>query len=103
MTYTPRTGTGKLATALCETAKRMITAELEALRGNRSAAARRLGISRRALIYKMEKLGINIPATHGQGYNATKRVVVAEMARLEQPLNTWHEVSFDDVQRLSQP
>lgn len=51
----------------------------------------------------MEKLGINIPATHGQGYNATKRVVVAEMARLEQPLNTWHEVSFDDVQRLSQP
>jgi DNA-binding NtrC family response regulator len=75
MTYTPRTPKGRLATALCDTTRAMITAELEALRGNRSEAARRLGISRRALIYKMQELGIDIPASHGNGYTAAKRAV----------------------------
>lgn len=84
MTYTPRSYKGKLATALCDTARSMIVAELEALRGNRSEAARRLGISRRALIYKMQELGIDIPASHGNGYTAGKRAAVAEMARLDQ-------------------
>lgn len=77
MTYTPRdpADTSRLTSALRDLARRMITVELEAVRGNRSEAARRLGISRRTLQYKIEELEIDVPATHGQGYTAEKRAL----------------------------
>jgi transcriptional regulator with PAS, ATPase and Fis domain len=49
---------GRLDAHLEEVEKSDITSALEACGGNQSAAARRLGISRRALIYRMEKHGL---------------------------------------------
>jgi DNA-binding NtrC family response regulator len=46
------------ASSLDEVVRRHIGAVLEEYRGNRSRAAARLGISRRALLRKIEKYGI---------------------------------------------
>jgi len=43
-----------------------IVAALEADAGNQTRAARRLGLSRRALIYKMEKYGLKAPPARGE-------------------------------------
>ncbi|GAA4709689.1 sigma 54-interacting transcriptional regulator [Brevibacillus fulvus] len=47
-----------LKAALEETEKLLIKRQLEAVQGNRTEAAKRLGISIRALYYKMEKFGL---------------------------------------------
>jgi len=49
---------GRLDAHLEEVERDDIAAALDACKGNQSAAARRLGISRRALIYRMEKHGL---------------------------------------------
>ena len=49
---------GRLDAHLEEVERDDIAAALDACQGNQSAAARRLGISRRALIYRMEKHGL---------------------------------------------
>jgi transcriptional regulator with GAF, ATPase, and Fis domain len=41
--------------------RQAIIAALEATGGNQTQAARRLGISRRSLIYKMERFGLKAP------------------------------------------
>jgi two-component system response regulator AtoC len=46
---------------LAEVERAAIVAALEADSGNQTRAARRLGLSRRALIYKMEKYGLKAP------------------------------------------
>ncbi|HEY4242782.1 MAG TPA: sigma 54-interacting transcriptional regulator [Kofleriaceae bacterium] len=46
---------------LAEVERAAIVAALEADHGNQTRAARRLGLSRRALIYKMEKYGLKAP------------------------------------------
>ena len=43
---------------VAETERRAIEEALEADDGNQTRAARRLGISRRALLYKLDKYGI---------------------------------------------
>jgi len=48
----------KLDERLAEVERRDIQAALEAENGNRTRAARRLGISRRALLYKLQKYGL---------------------------------------------
>ena len=50
-----------------------ITRALRRCRGNRSAAARALGIGRRTLYAKMEKLGIE-PSWNSHGVRAIRRV-----------------------------
>jgi len=53
---------------LAEVERAAIVAALEADSGNQTRAARRLGLSRRALIYKMEKYGLKPPpARDGSG------------------------------------
>ncbi len=52
---------GPLRGAVDDTERSTIVAALDATRGNRTRAARRLGISRRTLLYKLERLGIQFP------------------------------------------
>jgi DNA-binding NtrC family response regulator/pSer/pThr/pTyr-binding forkhead associated (FHA) protein len=52
---------------LAEVERAAIVAALEADRGNQTRAAQRLGLSRRALIYKMEKYGLKAPPARGDG------------------------------------
>jgi two-component system, NtrC family, response regulator AtoC len=52
---------------LAEVERAAIVAALEAETGNQTRAARRLGLSRRALIYKMEKYGLKPPPARGDG------------------------------------
>jgi len=54
----PGRAQGRLDAHLEDVEKARIKSALEACGGNQSAAARRLGISRRALIYRMEKHGL---------------------------------------------
>ena len=55
---------------LAEVERGAIVAALEAESGNQTRAARRLGLSRRALIYKMEKYGLKPPPNReGSGGN----------------------------------
>jgi two-component system response regulator AtoC len=46
---------------IAEVERAAIVAALEACRGNQTHAAQRLGLSRRALIYKLEKYGLKRP------------------------------------------
>ena len=50
---------------LAEVERAAIVAALEAEAQNQTRAARRLGVSRRALIYKMEKYGLKPPPNRG--------------------------------------
>ena len=52
---------------LAEVERAAIVAALEADSGNQTRAARRLGLSRRALIYKMEKYGLKPPPSRDTG------------------------------------
>ncbi|HUJ57364.1 MAG TPA: sigma 54-interacting transcriptional regulator [Kofleriaceae bacterium] len=52
---------------LAEVERAAIVAALEAESHNQTRAARRLGLSRRALIYKMEKYGLKPPPARGDG------------------------------------
>jgi DNA-binding NtrC family response regulator len=52
---------GPLRGAVSETERAAIVAALEATKGNRTRAAERLGIARRTLLYKLERLGIVFP------------------------------------------
>jgi two-component system response regulator AtoC len=52
---------------LAEVERAAIVAALEADGNNQTRAARRLGLSRRALIYKMEKYGLKAPPGQGVG------------------------------------
>jgi two-component system response regulator AtoC len=55
--------TGDLPAAVSETERRAIQAALAACGGNQTKAAAQLGISRRALIYKMEKYDLHMKRT----------------------------------------
>ncbi len=52
---------------LAEVERAAIVAALDAEGGNQTRAARRLGLSRRALIYKMEKYGLKPPPQRSEG------------------------------------
>ncbi|MBN8613552.1 MAG: sigma-54-dependent Fis family transcriptional regulator, partial [Deltaproteobacteria bacterium] len=52
---------GPLRGAVSDTERAAILAALEATAGNRTHAARRLGIARRTLLYKLDRLGIVFP------------------------------------------
>jgi len=52
---------------LADVERAAIVAALEADNNNQTRAARRLGLSRRALIYKMEKYGLKPPPARGDG------------------------------------
>jgi two-component system, NtrC family, response regulator AtoC len=52
---------------LAEVERAAIVAALDAESGNQTRAARRLGLSRRALIYKMEKYGLKPPPQRTEG------------------------------------
>jgi two-component system response regulator AtoC len=52
---------------LAEVERAAIVNALEADGGNQTRAARRLGLSRRALIYKLEKYGLKPPPSRGDG------------------------------------
>ena len=54
---TTAVGTGAMRGQVAEMERKAIAAALDAEEGNQTRAARRLGISRRALIYKLEKYG----------------------------------------------
>jgi DNA-binding NtrC family response regulator len=55
-------GQGSLLTALTDhVAKRVIAEALAACNGNRSQTAKRLGISRPTLLYRLAKYGLDIP------------------------------------------
>ncbi len=54
-------GDGKIRQQLAEIERTAIVEALEATGGNQTHAAQRLGISRRTLIYKMEKFGLKPP------------------------------------------
>jgi DNA-binding NtrC family response regulator len=54
-------GSGPLRGAVSDTERAAILAALEATGGNRTHAAARLGIARRTLLYKLERLGITYP------------------------------------------
>src|SRR5262249_59754014 len=56
---------------LAEVERAAIVAALEAESGNQTRAARRLGLSRRALIYKMEKYGLKPPPQRTEGGDAS--------------------------------
>jgi DNA-binding NtrC family response regulator len=49
---------GSMPEQLAEMEKRSIEDALDAEKGNQTRAARRLGITRRALLYKLEKFGM---------------------------------------------
>ena len=51
---------------LADVERAAIVAALEADNQNQTRAARRLGLSRRALIYKMEKYGLKAPPNRGE-------------------------------------
>jgi len=51
-------GVGPMRTQLAEIEARSIREALEAEQGNQTRAARRLGLSRRALLYKLDKYGL---------------------------------------------
>jgi DNA-binding NtrC family response regulator len=51
-------GGGALSGRVADAERDAIRDALDACEGNQTRAAQRLGISRRALIYKMEKLGL---------------------------------------------
>jgi two-component system NtrC family response regulator len=55
------TGAADMRGHLAEVERAAIIAALEAEENNQTRAARRLGLSRRALIYKMEKYGLKPP------------------------------------------
>jgi len=57
----PATGGADMRGHLAEVERAAIVAALEAEDQNQTRAARRLGLSRRALIYKMEKYGLKPP------------------------------------------
>ncbi|MBK7534166.1 MAG: sigma 54-interacting transcriptional regulator [Myxococcales bacterium] len=57
----PLGGDGKIRQQLAEIERTAIVEALEATGGNQTHAAQRLGISRRTLIYKMEKFGLKAP------------------------------------------
>ena len=52
---------------LAEVERAAIVGALDAERGNQTRAAKRLGLSRRALIYKMEKYGLKPPPSRADG------------------------------------
>jgi two-component system, NtrC family, response regulator AtoC len=52
---------GHVPAQLQEMERQAIVAALAATGGNQTQAARRLGISRRSLIYKMERFGLKSP------------------------------------------
>jgi two-component system, NtrC family, response regulator AtoC len=54
----PATGAGGMRGQVAETERRAIEEAMQAEDGNQTRAARRLGISRRALLYKLEKHGL---------------------------------------------
>jgi DNA-binding NtrC family response regulator len=56
-------GSGPLRGAVSDTERAAILAALEATGGNRTHAAARLGIARRTLLYKLERLGITYPTS----------------------------------------
>jgi transcriptional regulator with PAS, ATPase and Fis domain len=61
------TSCGTLRDSVDTTELAAISAALDACSGNQTRAARRLGISRRALIYKMERLGLKPPPPSRRG------------------------------------
>ena len=63
----PVTSASDMRGHLAEVERAAIVAALEAEDQNQTRAARRLGLSRRALIYKMEKYGLKPPPTRGIG------------------------------------
>ena len=58
-----RAPSGPLRGAVSDTERAAILAALEATAGNRTHAARRLGIARRTLLYKLDRLGIVFPSS----------------------------------------
>jgi two-component system, NtrC family, response regulator AtoC len=58
---------GDVREQLAEVEKATIIAALEAEDNNQTRAARRIGLSRRTLIYKMEKYGLKPPPTRADG------------------------------------
>ncbi|MGE0395170.1 MAG: sigma 54-interacting transcriptional regulator [Kofleriaceae bacterium] len=64
---TLNTGARDVRGQLAEVERAAIIAALEADGQNQTRAARRLGLSRRALIYKMEKYGLKPAPTRGEG------------------------------------
>jgi transcriptional regulator with PAS, ATPase and Fis domain len=63
----PATGCGTLRDSVDTTERAAITAALDACSGNQTRAARRLGISRRAFIYKLERFGLKPPPPSRRG------------------------------------
>jgi transcriptional regulator with GAF, ATPase, and Fis domain len=63
----PATVAADMRGHLAEVERAAIIAALEAEAQNQTRAARRLGLSRRALIYKMEKYGLKAPPTRVNG------------------------------------
>src|SRR6185503_12124469 len=63
----PATTAADVRGQLAEVERAAIVAALEAENDNQTRAARRLGLSRRALIYKMEKYGLKPPPSRGDG------------------------------------
>jgi DNA-binding NtrC family response regulator len=61
----PAAGSADMRGHLAEVERAAIVAALEAEDQNQTRAARRLGLSRRALIYKMEKYGLKPPPGKG--------------------------------------
>ncbi len=57
----PAAGEGKIRQQLAEIERTAIVEALDATGGNQTHAAQRLGVSRRTLIYKMEKFGLKPP------------------------------------------
>ena len=55
---------GDMRTQLGEIERATIVAALDAAGGNQTQAARTLGMSRRTLIYRMEKYGLKAPPSH---------------------------------------
>ncbi len=53
---------GPLRSAVSDVERNAIVAALEATGGNRTRAAAKLGIARRTLLYKLERLGIEFPS-----------------------------------------
>jgi two-component system, NtrC family, response regulator AtoC len=63
----PVAGAADMRGHLAEVERAAIVAALEAEEQNQTRAARRLGLSRRALIYKMEKYGLKPPPSRADG------------------------------------
>jgi two-component system, NtrC family, response regulator AtoC len=60
-------GDGKIRQQLAEIERAAIVEALEQTGGNQTHAAQRLGVSRRTLIYKMEKYGLKPPPSRAEG------------------------------------